>query len=86
MTELTLVRRRSTLADPAEQTRMLAAAAHLPVFAESLACHGESPLAAQGIEVLQINVGKVCNHGVNPIGQQLVLVLLFLHITNRASG
>ncbi len=61
MTELTLVRRRSTLADPAEQMRMLAAAAHLPVFAESLASHGESPLAAQGIEVLQINVGKVCN-------------------------
>lgn len=61
MTELTLVRRRSTLADPAEQTRMLAAAAHLPVFAESLARHGEPPLTAQGIEVLQINVGKVCN-------------------------
>lgn len=61
MTELTLVRRRSTLADPAEQTRMLAAAVHLPVFAESLARQGESPLAAQGIEVLQINVGKVCN-------------------------
>jgi radical SAM/Cys-rich protein len=61
MTELTLARRQSTLTDPAEQTRILDAAEHLPSFMELLTRHGEVPLAAHGIEVLQINVGKVCN-------------------------
>lgn len=61
MSELTLVRRQSTLADPAEQIQILEAAAHLPAFGELLTRHKQAPLAAKGIEVLQINVGKVCN-------------------------
>ncbi len=61
MTELTLARRQSTLTDPAEQTRILAGAVHVPPFAEALARHGEWPLMTKSIDVLQINVGKVCN-------------------------
>ncbi|MGE0607560.1 MAG: arsenosugar biosynthesis radical SAM (seleno)protein ArsS [Pirellulales bacterium] len=55
--ELTLVRQGSHLAETAEQCRILQATPDLPDFA-SLA---GSPLAATGLEVLQINVGKVCN-------------------------
>lgn len=61
MSELTLARRQSTLADPAEQARILTAAVHVPPFAEALARHGDWPLTTKGIDVLQINVGKVCN-------------------------
>ena len=61
MTELTLARRQSILTDPAEQTRILEGAVHLPPFAEPLSQHGDWPLMAKGIDVLQINVGKVCN-------------------------
>jgi len=61
MTELTLMRRHSSLTDPAEQARILAGAVHAPPFAEPLARHGDWPLMTKGIDVLQINVGKVCN-------------------------
>jgi radical SAM/Cys-rich protein len=61
MTELTLLRRQSRLADPAEQLRVLEALPGIPAFADTLVQRGMAPLAAQGIEVLQVNVGKVCN-------------------------
>jgi len=52
--------RRSPLAAPAEQRRLLAGAA-VPPFATALAGAGLHPLRATGLRVLQINVGKVCN-------------------------
>lgn len=61
MTESTLARRHSTLADPAQQVRVLKTLTHLPAFSEVVARQGSSPLTAVGIDVLQINVGKVCN-------------------------
>jgi hypothetical protein len=48
-----LVARSASLADPAEQRRLLR---HLP-----LARGFATPLRATGIDVLQINVGKLCN-------------------------
>ena len=61
----TLHRRGAALADPEEQLRRLAA---VPLadplggdFDRHLAGAGLQPLTALGIEVLQINVGKVCN-------------------------
>ncbi len=58
----TLNSRGHDLATPAEQLRVLAdpGAAHKP-FAESLQAAGLYPLAATGIEIFQINVGKLCN-------------------------
>lgn len=56
-----LLRRHSPLADPAEQLRRLDDLAGVPEFAVHLAHHDLPPLLATGIEILQINVGKVCN-------------------------
>jgi radical SAM/Cys-rich protein len=56
----TLLRQGNPLADPAEQLRVLAAAGH-PSFEQTLAESGLPPLRATGIEVLQVNVGKLCN-------------------------
>ena len=61
MTELTLLRRHSPLARPAEQLRILSDDHELPSFEETLAEHHGGPLRAGGIRVLQINVGKLCN-------------------------
>lgn len=63
MTTGTLLRQASPLADPAYQVALLEdpQAARLPHFDETLQRHGLAPLAACGIDVLQVNVGKVCN-------------------------
>jgi radical SAM/Cys-rich protein len=60
MPTLTLLRQGSPLADPRRQLRLLADTGHRP-FEEALADTGLSPLLATGIEVLQVNVGKLCN-------------------------
>ncbi len=61
MVELTLLRRASPLAQPAEQLRILSEGEQRFGFEQMLADHGRLPLRATGIEVLQINVGKLCN-------------------------
>ncbi len=61
MVELTLVRRNSPLADSAEQLRILDSAVHFPSFQQTLSDYALLPLQARGIEVLQVNVGKLCN-------------------------
>ena len=62
---LTLARRGSPLADPAEQLARLdvleLAGPHVGDFALALADAGFAPLRATGVEVLQVNVGKLCN-------------------------
>ncbi len=61
MVELTLLRSKSRLADPAEQRQILEGATQWPGFTQTLADHGLPTLRASGIEVLQVNVGKLCN-------------------------
>jgi radical SAM/Cys-rich protein len=61
MTELTLLRQRHELAEPAAQVDRLNSASGIPEFAETLADHGLPVLAADKVEILQINVGKLCN-------------------------
>src|SRR6516164_1191407 len=56
----TLLRQGNPLADPAQQLHVLASGGHRP-FALALAARGLSPLRATGVEVLQVNVGKLCN-------------------------
>ena len=58
---LTLLRRESPLADPAEQLRRLAPREDEKRFELALADSRLPPLAARGIDILQINVGKLCN-------------------------
>ncbi len=60
MATLSLLRQGSPLADPARQVRLLEGGPHRP-FADALAGIGLWPLRATGIEVLQGNVGKLCN-------------------------
>src|SRR5208282_6450608 len=60
MASLTLLRQGSPLADPSNQRRALAADPHRP-FEQALADSGLGPLRATGIQVLQVNVGKLCN-------------------------
>jgi radical SAM/Cys-rich protein len=60
MALLTLQRRNDPLADPARQVQLLEAGPHRP-FDAALADSGLFPLRATGIEVLQVNVGKLCN-------------------------
>ena len=60
MPPITLLRQGSPLADPAHQLRVLAQGEH-PPFEQALARSGLSPLRATGIQVLQVNVGKLCN-------------------------
>lgn len=61
MGESTLIRLQSRLADPSEQRRILESADGLPAFDQLVCSHSGAPLDAQGLDVLQINVGKVCN-------------------------
>lgn len=61
MTELTLLRSGSRLADPSEQVALLEGDRRTPAFRQVLADHGAPALLASGIRVLQVNVGKVCN-------------------------
>ena len=56
----TLLRQGNPLAEPANQVRLLAAG-HQPPFEQLLARSGLAPLRATGIQVLQVNVGRVCN-------------------------
>lgn len=67
MATVTLLREGNPLADPANQLRILrpdqpSVGAHYHKrFEDSLAESGLYPLRALGIEVLQVNVGKLCN-------------------------
>lgn len=61
MTELTLLRRQSPLADPSQQVVLLETQSDIPSFAEALEARGATSLRAAGIAVLQVNLGKVCN-------------------------
>ncbi len=61
MVELTLLRRASPLAQAAEQLRILTGGGQPFSIEQVLEDHGRLPLRATGIEVLQINVGKLCN-------------------------
>ncbi len=61
MAETTLAQRQSQLAHPAEQVRVLEAGDAWPTFPQVLREHRIAPLRANTIEVLQVNVGKVCN-------------------------
>ena len=56
----TLQGRAHPLAVPAAQLGALAATG-APRFDDLLSRHGQGPLEAQAIEVLQVNVGKLCN-------------------------
>jgi radical SAM/Cys-rich protein len=67
MANTTLLRAGNWLADPAHQLHVLQSDStaigpprHKP-FEDSLAASGLYPLRALGIEVLQVNVGKLCN-------------------------
>lgn len=61
--QLSLLRRQSTLAKAQAQRDILQGnqVADLPQFEDALAQHQLPQLQADGVEVLQINVGKVCN-------------------------
>ncbi len=61
MVELTLLRSGNRLADPREQVAFLDRDQLTPGFESRLEREHGSPLRANGIEVLQVNVGKVCN-------------------------
>jgi len=56
-----LLQRQSALADPGHQRALLSRSNGLARFEERLAAAGLAPLRASRVEVLQINVGKLCN-------------------------
>ena len=58
---LTLLRQASPLAFAHEQRRLLEEGQQLPHFEDVLRSHACSPLRANGIRVLQLNLGKLCN-------------------------
>jgi radical SAM/Cys-rich protein len=58
---ITLKSRMSPLSSASEQLRVLSSRNGFVPFDERLAAAGHRPLAALGIRVLQINVGKLCN-------------------------
>jgi radical SAM/Cys-rich protein len=57
----TLARRGDELADPTAQRRLLASTGGARRFELALTDAGAEPLRAGGIEILQVNVGKLCN-------------------------
>jgi len=57
----TLTRQKHPLADPAAQRAQLAASGPFAPFHDALHARGLWPLRADGIAVLQINVGRTCN-------------------------
>lgn len=61
MSILTLRRQRHPLADPAHQLTVLQPRRQHRLFEDALAESGLYPLQATGIEVLQVNLGKLCN-------------------------
>ena len=58
---LSLLRQGSPLASGTHQVALLEQTDGIPPFEQTLAKHRLEPLAAAGIEVLQVNVGKLCN-------------------------
>ena len=61
MAELTLLRSGNRLANPREQVSLLESDLVTPAFQNVLSRHGCHGLRATTLQVLQINVGKVCN-------------------------
>lgn len=61
MVELTLFRSGNRLADPRQQVALLNEDQRTPGFQGVLGRHGCNTLQASGINILQVNVGKVCN-------------------------
>ncbi len=60
-TVTSLSARGASLAEPELQRALLDQLAGVPPFEEALASAGLAPLRATGVDVLQINVGKLCN-------------------------
>jgi radical SAM/Cys-rich protein len=58
---LSLLRQGSPLASGAHQVALLERQSQIPPFARTLEQHGLGALQAVGIEVLQVNVGRLCN-------------------------
>lgn len=52
--------RKATLAEPSEQLRILDSSP-VPSFSEAVRGHGLTELKSSSIEILQVNVGKLCN-------------------------
>ncbi len=63
MASVSLLRAGDPLAQASHQLRVLRAVGRRKPFAASLAESGLDPLFATGIEVLQINLGRLCNMG-----------------------
>ena len=61
MASLTLLRQGNPLASGSRQVELLEGSAALKPFGQALADHGLPSLAATAIEVLQVNVGRLCN-------------------------
>jgi radical SAM/Cys-rich protein len=61
MPVLSLLRQGSPLASGARQVALLEREGPAPPFDRTLATFGLGPLQSAGIEVLQVNVGKLCN-------------------------
>ncbi len=61
MSIVTLQKEGNPLADPANQLVVLQPRSRQKVFEKALAENGRYPLRAAGIEVLQVNVGRLCN-------------------------
>jgi radical SAM/Cys-rich protein len=61
MATVTLLRQHNPLADPSNQLTILRPKPAHKLFEDALAEGGLYPLRAMGIEVLQVNVGKLCN-------------------------
>ena len=61
MPPLTLLRQSHPLADPREQVRLLEQGDSLARFDQTLRQHGLPALAATSLDVLQVNVGRLCN-------------------------
>lgn len=56
-----LLKRQHDLADPSCQIEFLESGSSIPSFGEVLADHQHGPLVSGRTEVLQVNVGKLCN-------------------------
>ncbi|HEX4131428.1 MAG TPA: arsenosugar biosynthesis radical SAM (seleno)protein ArsS [Pirellulales bacterium] len=61
MTAPTLLRQQSPLAHPSHQLAVLQPKGDIKPFYQALSEHDQLPLKAEGVHVLQVNVGKLCN-------------------------
>lgn len=61
MAQLSLLRRGAELASAARQVQILEAASPAPAFSDCLAQHRLAPLTREKIEILQVNLGRLCN-------------------------